>query len=299
MNLNDVVTNTEKMLHHLISENINFTISLASDLGPVIMDPTQVEQLLMNLALNARDAMPDGGKLYIETANVTLKKWDVIHHPDVSPGEYVALTVSDSGIGISEDIIAPIFEPFFTTKEEGKGTGLGLSMCYGIVKQNGGHISVQSAVGQGSTFTIFIPRAESAVTPLGPEEDAKELLAGTETILLVEDDPLVRRLSVEVLSQQGYAVLEASDGVEALQLAQDHRCGIHLLLTDVVMPNMGIGELTSQLKAVCPNLKVLFTSGYADDAIVRQGVLEPEVEFMGKPFGPAELLNRVRQVLDK
>jgi two-component system, cell cycle sensor histidine kinase and response regulator CckA len=172
-------------------------------------------------------------------------------------------------------------------------------MCYGIVKQNEGHISVESAQGQGSAFKIFIPRAESAAALSDSKEATEELSAGTETILLVEDDPLVRRLSLEVLSQQGYAVLEASDGVEALQAAQAHCSEIHLLLTDVVMPNMGVEELTSQLKAVCPNIKILFTSGYADDAIVRQGVLEPEVEFMEKPFGPAELLNRVRQVLDK
>jgi two-component system, cell cycle sensor histidine kinase and response regulator CckA len=234
-----------------------------------------------------------------ETANITLKKWDLIHHPDVSPGEYVELTISDSGIGMDEETMAHIFEPFFTTKEEGKGTGLGLAMCYGIVKQNEGHISVQSSVGQGSAFRIFIPRAESAIAPAGSKEEDEKLSEGTETILLVEDDPLVRRLSVEVLSQQGYAVLEASDGVEALQLAQTHHCKVHLLLTDVVMPNMGVGELTAQLKAIWPNLKVLFTSGYPDDAIVQQGVLETGVEFMEKPFGPAELLNRVRQVLQK
>lgn len=298
MNLNDAVTNTEKMLRHLFSENIDLTTSLASDLDPVIMDPTQVDQVLMNLALNARDAMPGGGKLSIETANITLKKSDLMHHPDVSPGEYIELTVSDSGTGMSEETLSHIFEPFFTTKEEGKGTGLGLSMCYGIVKQNRGHLSVQSALGQGSAFRIYIPRAENAVTPPDSKK-GEELSEGTETILLVEDDPLVRRLSVEVLSQQGYAVLESSDGVEALQLAQDHQGEIHLLLTDVIMPNMDVGELTSHLKGVCPNLKVLFTSGYADDTIVRHGVLEPEVEFMEKPFNPTELLNRVRQVLDK
>jgi two-component system cell cycle sensor histidine kinase/response regulator CckA len=209
------------------------------------------------------------------------------------------LAISDNGTGMSQEVQARIFEPFFTTKGEGKGTGLGLSMCYGIVKQNGGYISVNSEPGQGTTFKIYLPYVEQEVAPPQVGVETAKLPAGTERVLLVEDDPLVRGLSARVLRQRGYNVLEASNGAEAVQIAQEQTSEIHLLLTDVVMPNMGVKEMTARLKALHPHIKVLFTSGYTDDAIVHHGVLEPGIEFIQKPFSPAKLLNWVRQVLEK
>lgn len=298
INLNDVVTNTEQILCRLISENIKMSISLTPDLGPVNMDPTQVEQVLINLAVNAQDAMPKGGELTITTSNVTLSKRDARRYPDLSPGPFVQLSVADTGIGMDEEVQAHIFEPFFTTKEEGKGTGLGLSMCYGIVKQNNGDIEVESQPGQGSTFKILIPRVEQPATPISQEKESRDLAEGNEAILLVEDNSLVRGLGAKVLRQHGYNVLEAEDGQEALEVAQQYNGEIQLLLTDVVMPNMGVTDLAQQLKATRTGIKVLFTSGYADGSIVLEGVLEPGVEFMKKPYSPADLLERVREVLD-
>jgi CheY-like chemotaxis protein len=298
INLNDVVASTEQILHRLITENIELSISLTPDLGPVKMDPTQVEQVLINLAVNARDAMPYGGDLTIKTSNMTLSKREAHLYPDLSPGQFVQLCIADTGIGMDEEVQARIFEPFFTTKEEGKGTGLGLSMCYGIVKQNQGHIGVESQPGQGSTFKILIPRVEQPATPISLEKENQDLLAGNEAILLVEDDSLVRGLGAEVLRQHGYKVLEAEDGREALEIAQLYNGEIQLLLTDVVMPNMSVAELAQRLKVTRTEIKVLFTSGYADGSIVQQGVLEPGVEFMEKPYSPADLLERVREVLD-
>jgi CheY-like chemotaxis protein len=298
VNLNDVVANTDQILRRLITENVMLSTSLTPDLGPVKIDPTQVEQVLINLAVNARDAMPNGGSLTIKTSNIYLGKREASLYPDLSPGPYVQLSVADNGIGMDEEIQSHIFEPFFTTKEEGKGTGLGLSMCYGIVKQNNGHIYVESQPGQGSTFRILIPRVRQAATPVIPEEERQNIAVGSEVILLVEDDSLVRGLGAEVLRQSGYTVLEAEDGREALKIAQQHSGEIQLLLTDVVMPNMGVAELARQLKAARPEIKVLFTSGYTDDSIVRQGVLEPGVEFIEKPYSPTDLLARVGEVLE-
>jgi nitrogen-specific signal transduction histidine kinase/CheY-like chemotaxis protein len=298
INLNDVVASTEQILRRLITENIKLSTSLAPDLGPVKIDPTQVEQVLINLAVNARDAMPYGGDLTIKTSNMTLSKREARLYPDLSPGPFVQLCVADTGIGMDKVVQARVFEPFFTTKEEGKGTGLGLSMCYGIVKQNQGHIGVESQPGQGSTFKILIPRVEQPATPISLEKENQDLLAGNEAILLVEDDSLVRGLGAEVLRQHGYKVLEAEDGREALEIAQLYNGEIQLLLTDVVMPNMSVAELAQRLKVTRTEIKVLFTSGYADGSIVQQGVLEPGVEFMEKPYSPADLLERVREVLD-
>jgi two-component system, cell cycle sensor histidine kinase and response regulator CckA len=241
------------------------------------MDPTQVEQVLINLAVNARDAMPNGGEMTIKTSNMTLSKREAHLYPDLSPGQFVQLCVADTGIGMDEEVQARIFEPFFTTKEEGKGTGLGLSMCYGIVKQNQGHIGVESQPGQGSTFKVLIPRVEQPATPISLEKESQDLLAGNEAILLVEDDSLVRGLGAEVLRQHGYEVLEAEDGRAALEIAQLYNGEIQLLLTDVVMPNMSVAELAQRLKATRTEIKVLFTSGYADGSIVQQGVLERRV----------------------
>ncbi|MBC8281682.1 MAG: PAS domain S-box protein, partial [Chloroflexi bacterium] len=275
INVNEVVTNTERILQRFITENIELTSVLAEDLGQVNIDPTQVEQILINLVVNARDAMPDGGSLTIRTQNELIQKNTARQHPDLSAGEYVLLTVSDSGTGIDEAIQSRIFDPFFTTKEEGKGTGLGLSMCYGIIRQNDGHICVESQLGRGSTFKVLIPRVADSPMPLAlaPREERSTLAIGTEAILLVEDDSLVRGLGAEVLRRQGYHVLEAAHGKEAVQVAQNHDGEIHLMLTDVIMPNMSAKELTGQIKDSRPAIKVLFTSGYANDEVVRQGVL--------------------------
>lgn len=297
-NVNDLVRNMEKMLHRLIGEDIEMTAFLAPDLGQAKLDPGQMEQVLMNLVVNARDAMPVGGKLTIETANVILDEEYAKLHADVTPGQYVMLAVGDTGTGMTQEVKAHLFEPFFTTKGEGKGTGLGLSMCYGIVKQNQGHIWVYSELGYGTTFKVYIPRVDESANLLLVTRDSGKSAAGTETVLLVEDELSVRSLAARVLREQGYTVLEAKDGVEALQVAQEHAGEIHLLLTDVIMPHMGVKEFTGQLKALRSDIKILFTSGYTDDAIVHHGVLEPGVEFIEKPFRPATLVKKVRQVLD-
>jgi PAS domain S-box-containing protein len=300
LNLNDLVLNVDKLLRRLIGEDIELVTLPASDLGQVKADPGQLEQVLVNLAVNARDAMPKGGKLTIETANVTLSQAYARQHAEVTPGEYVMLAVSDTGIGMTEEVKAHIFEPFFTTKEMGKGTGLGLATCFGIVKQIGGHIWVYSEPDQGTTFKIYLPRVEAAADLSAKPEEVDDLPRGTETVLLVEDEPAVRVVAVQTLQEQGYTVLEAANGDEALRVAQERaEEAIHLLLTDVVMPRMSGKELASQLKTIRPGLKVLFISGYTDNAIIHNGVLEPGIAFLQKPFTPEVLARKVREVLDR
>lgn len=298
INLNEAVVNSQQILLRLIAENIEFTTSLDPNLGQVNIDPTQFEQVLINLVVNARDAMPDGGSLVICTQNEWIPDKIAKRHPDLSAGEYVLLSVTDNGIGIDKAVQSRIFEPFFTTKEAGKGSGLGLSMCYGIIRQNNGHISVESQPGNGSTFRVLIPRVADAPVPLAPREERSKLAIGTEVILLVEDDSLVRGLGSQVLRRQGYQVLEAAQGKEALQVAANHDGEIHLMLTDVIMPNLTAKELTERIKDSRPEIKVLFTSGYANDEVVRQGVLESEMAFIEKPYQLADLLRKVREVLD-
>jgi CheY-like chemotaxis protein len=262
-------------------------------------DPGQIEQVVMNLAVNARDAMPQGGRLIIETANINLGQDYARESIDVRPGEYVVLTVSDTGCGMDEKTKARIFEPFFTTKEVGKGTGLGLSTVYGIIKQSGGHIRLYSEPGCGTTFKIYLPRLEELVDSPSQHNIPAPLPHGTETVLLVEDETSVRALATRVLNEQGYAVLEASNGEDALQVVEQYAGkDIHLLLADVVMPQMGGKDLASQMQILRPGIKMLFTSGYTDDAIVYDGVLDADIPFIQKPFTPGALVRKVREVLD-
>jgi len=300
VNLKEVIQNTDKMLRRLIGEDIELVTLLAEDLGRVKVDPDQIEQVVVNLAVNARDAMPEGGKLTLEAINVTLDEAHARQHSGVTPGEYVMLAVSDTGAGMTEEVKAHLFEPFFTTKEVGKGTGLGLATCYGIVKQSGGNIWVHSEPGQGTTFRIYLPRVEEEGEAL-PKRDKKGYLPrGTETVLLVEDEPSVRDVAARTLREQGYTVLEAATGDEALRVASEHGGKtIHLLLTDVVMPQMGGKVLAGRLRANRPDIRVIFFSGYPSEAIAHYGVLDPGTAFLLKPFSPAVLARKAREVLDR
>jgi PAS domain S-box-containing protein len=299
LDLNALASDVGKMLRRMIGEDVSLVTVLAPRLGRVKADPGQIEQVLMNLAVNSRDAMPEGGKLTIETANVELERSYTQGRPEVQPGSYVLLAVSDTGCGMTEEVKAHIFEPFFTTKEPGKGTGLGLATAYGIVKQSGGYVYVYSEPGHGTTFKIYLPLVEDGIPSGKSYPDPKPMPHGSETILLVEDEDAVRSLTRYILQMQGYAVLEAKDGEEALRVAEQHRGGFHLLMTDVVMPRMGGRRLAERLAQTQPGVKVLFLSGYTDDAVVRHGVLEAEVAFLQKPFTPSALTQKVRDVLDR
>lgn len=294
LDLNTVVTDMQQMLRRLFGEGIE----LAPGLHPVKADAGQIEQILMNLAVNARDAMPQGGQLLIETNNVTLDDTYARTHAEVAPGRYVLLAVSDTGCGIDERTQAQIFEPFFTTKEVGKGTGLGLATVYGIVKQSHGHIAVYSEPGQGAAFKVYLPVAPAAGEPVKAKSTILNNPRGSETILLAEDDDGLRLLIHETLRERGYRVLEARNGVEALQLREGHAGPVHLLLSDVVMPQMSGRPLAEHLAALRPDMKVLFMSGYPDDAVVRHGILCAEVHFIQKPFTPKALAQKVRELLD-
>jgi two-component system, cell cycle sensor histidine kinase and response regulator CckA len=298
LDLNAVAANLDRMLQRLIGEDIDLVTLLKPGLGRVKADQGQVEQILMNLAVNARDAMPQGGTLTIETANVELDEAYARQHVAVLPGPYVMLALSDTGCGMDEETQSRIFEPFFTTKEQGKGTGLGLSTVYGIVKQGGGYIFVYSEVGQGTTFKIFLPRVEADVTPAEPEVARTTALSGTENILLVEDEPEVRHLVREILGKSGYVVLEADDSDTAVQFCGEYPGKIHLMVTDVVMPGMGGRELAERVKPSRPDMTVLFVSGYTDDAVIRHGIHGTGVAFLQKPFTSDALLRKVRDVLD-
>jgi two-component system, cell cycle sensor histidine kinase and response regulator CckA len=294
LDLNEVIDTTGKMLRRLIGEDVALTTTLSPAPGWVRIDPGQVEQVVLNLAVNARDAMPRGGRLALETAHVEIHA----DGPDLKPGRYVRLTVSDTGSGIADEVKPRIFEPFFTTKERGKGTGLGLATVYGIVKQAGGHVSLDSRVGVGTTFAVLLPAVAppDARTGLGKIGVAPR---GTETVLLAEDEDVVRRLARLALEMQGYAVLEVSSGADALRAAEGHAGPIHLLVTDVVMPDLGGRELANAVRARRQGVKVLFMSGYTDDAVVRYGVSEDGDAFLQKPFTPLVLARKVRAVLDE
>ncbi len=299
VNLNDILNDLSKMLHRMIREDIELATRGALDLGRVKVDPGQIEQVIINLVVNARDAMPRGGKLTIETANVVLDEMCALRMGDVAAGKYVVVAVSDTGTGMTPEVQARLFEPFFTTKEEGKGTGLGLAMCYGIVKQSGGHISVYSEPGHGTVFKIYLPRIEEAATVDAKRDRSGDLPQGKETILLVEDEPGLRQLTKLVLQDLGYTILEAANGCEALHIAKERSDrGVDLVFTDVVMPQMGGKELADHIHTMRPETKVLFSSGYTEDAIVHHGVLNEGVAFLHKPYTPGVLAHKVREVLD-
>jgi two-component system cell cycle sensor histidine kinase/response regulator CckA len=297
LDLNTVVANMDKMLRRLIGEDIDLATLQDPQLGRVKADPGQIEQVVMNLAVNARDAMPRGGKLTIETANVDLDDAYVREHVAVTPGPYVMLAVSDNGIGMDPPTLTRIFEPFFTTKEIGKGTGLGLATVYGIVKQSGGNIWVYSEPGRGATFKIYLPRVEETSAAEEPHRHAAAPTTGSETVLLVEDEDAVRFLVRNILESKGYRVLEARSGTEALSLCERHTGPLHLLLTDLVMPEMGGCELAEQLGPRYPAMKVLYISGYTNGALAHHGLLAPDTAYLQKPFTPDALAQKVREVL--
>src|SRR5579862_8207964 len=298
INLNDVMLSLDSLLRRLIGEDIEVLTVPANDLGSVRADPGQVEQVLMNLALNARDAMRSGGKLTLETSNVTLDDSYARDHQPVEPGRYVMLAVSDSGEGMSEETQSRIFEPFYTTKEVGKGTGLGLSMVYGIVKQSGGYIWVYSEPRRGTTFKIYLPRTDQPAETSVLEKRASPVQRGSETILLVEDDPQLRQLSSSVLAHCGYNMLVAATPEEGLDICRANHSDIRLLVTDVVMPRINGRELAEKILKVCPKVRVLYISGYTNNAIVHYGVLDPGLWFLPKPFSLSALVAKVREVLD-
>ena len=299
LDLKDVIADMDKMLRRLIGEDIDLITLPDGKLGFVEADPGQIEQVVMNLAVNARDAMPQGGQLTIETTNIDLDSQQASRHLDIAPGSYVMLSVSDNGEGMDKEVMARIFEPFFTTKGKDEGTGLGLATVYGIVKQSGGHIWVESEPGHGTSFKIYLPRLGKLSKRLPAGQRPLNDLGGTETILLVEDDSSVRRLAINVLLENGYQVLGASHGPDALNLYANHKGGIDLLLTDVVMPaGMGGRQLAERIKLLQPEIKVLYMSGYTDDAIVRHGISDREIAFLQKPFTPHVLTRKVREVLD-
>jgi two-component system cell cycle sensor histidine kinase/response regulator CckA len=297
--LNDLLANVRKMLERLIGEDITLMTTLEPNPHPVIADHGQIEQVIMNLVINARDAMPRGGTLIIETDNVDLDQSYAITHPEAPVGPCVLLTVTDTGYGMDELTQARIFEPFFTTKEPDKGIGLGLATVYGIIKQSGGEITVTSQPDHGTTFQILLPASTSAAGDQADSHLHAAVSGGSETILLVEDDALVRDLMRTVLRNEGYTILEAAQGHEALAIARQHRGSIDLLVTDVVMPQMSGRELAEQLSLTRRPIKVLFISGYTDDAVVRHGLLMARIEFLSKPFSPMKLAAKVREVLDK
>jgi len=299
LDLKAVVTEMVNMLQRLVGENINVRVTLAEHLGHIRADPGQIEQVIMNLAVNSRDAMPNGGTLAIQTANAALGPEECAELGELTAGDYVMLAVTDTGIGMSAEVKARVFEPFFTTKELGKGTGLGLATCYGIVRQSGGQMSVHSEPGQGTTFKIYLPHVNEPVSLREKVRASSVVPRGIETLLLVEDDQTVRSLAAFILRNLGYTVVEANNGEEALQEMQQHNGHqIHLVITDLVMPRMGGQQLADSLKRASHGIKVLFTSGFTEDAMAHPGVLGNGA-FLQKPYTPGALARKVREVLDR
>jgi CheY-like chemotaxis protein len=296
IDVNELVLNMDKMLRRLIGEDVELVTALSPDTGKIQADPAQIEQVIMNLVVNSRDAMPEGGRITLETANTKLDEQYARNHLTVRPGDYVMFSVLDTGHGMDEETRTHIFEPFFTTKEQGKGTGLGLAQVYGIVKQSGGDIAVSSTPGQGTSICVYLPRAFGAAMSDLRERPETEHGEGTETVLLVEDEDEVRRLVSELLQQRGYTVLAAAQPDEALEICNFHRGPIELLLTDMVMPQMSGRELASRVQWLRPDVRVLFMSGYAQDPAAVD--IETGIAFLRKPFTPAVLARTIREVLE-
>jgi CheY-like chemotaxis protein len=301
LDLDAEVQDMEKMLRRLIGENIELSVVPGKDLGRIRGDSGYIGQLLMNLVVNARDAMPHGGKLTITTKNVKLDEAAVPGHKGLAPGDYVILSVKDTGTGMSDEVKARIFEAFFTTKAKGKGTGLGLATCQTIAQQCGAIIGVDSEVGKGTTFKIYFPRVEQLPTTITRSiSRGGPLPRGSETLLIVEDEPSLRRLASDILEGQGYEVIQASNGLHAMSVAREHKGpAIRLVITDVIMPEMGGKVMAEWLTTAYPDVKILFTSGYTDDTIASQGVLEAGIDFLAKPYTPAMLAHKVRDMLDR
>jgi two-component system, cell cycle sensor histidine kinase and response regulator CckA len=295
---NDIITDLNKLLRRLIGEDITLRTNLSGEHLSLKIDPAQVEQVLINLVVNARDAMPEGGIMTIETKNVTVDKDFTQHHAEMTPGNYVMLAVTDTGIGMSEEVKAKIFEPFFTTKQQGKGTGLGLSTCYGIVRQNNGFIWVYSEPGFGSTFKIYLPSTNEIVSTESLQLQDESTLSGNETILVVEDEAALKTLIVATLHEYGYEVIEADNGQEAIQYVVNSGKAIDLVISDVIMPRMGGKALAYEIKRIAPYMKILFMSGYTDETIITNGVLENSDAFLQKPFTMRSLIMKVRSILD-
>jgi two-component system, cell cycle sensor histidine kinase and response regulator CckA len=299
LDLNAVVVDMEKMLGRLIDANVELAFYLGRNIGRIKADSGYVGQVLMNLVVNARDAMPNGGKITVETADVTVSQTEARAHPGASSGDFVMLSVGDTGTGMTDEVKAHMFEAFFTTKPKGKGTGLGLATCQTIVQQCGGHIAVSSELGRGTTFRVYFPRVQEAVKSSETTFKKKPMARGTETLLVVEDEPAVRQLACRVLEAQGYHVISATNGQDGLHAAREHKgVPIKLVITDVIMPEMGGKVMAEWLKSSFPDLKILYTSGYTDDALSDHGVLEQGVSFLPKPYNPASLARSVRELLD-
>jgi signal transduction histidine kinase/ActR/RegA family two-component response regulator len=297
IDLSETVSGMEKMLRRLIGEDIELCTLFDPEIGHVKADPGQFEQVILNLGVNARDAMPRGGKLTIQIANVTLDQKTRFRNRDLDVGEYVMVAITDTGVGMTEEVKSHLFEPFFTTKGVGRGTGLGLATCYGIVCQSDGDIRVYSELNCGTTFKIYLPRVDAPTTPNGGPTDPDTLPEGSESILIVEDEAAVRRLAASVLRGAGYQVQEARDAIEGFSLIESKQ-PFDLVITDVIMPKMSGKELYDKIKVVAPRIKVLFMSGYTDDALAHHGVLGPELSFLEKPFSPSRLAHKVREVID-
>lgn len=298
LNLNEIILNIQKMLSRLVGENIELHTKADPNTGAIKADPNQIEQVIMNLAVNARDAMPGCGKLSISTGNILLDEIQAKKFPELQPGNYVTLAITDTGTGMTDEVKAHLFEPFFTTKAPGKGTGLGLATCFGIVKQNDGHIDVESEPGKGTTFTIYLPQVSGITEPQPTRGNVTDAAGGSETLLIVEDEPSVLELAVFTLREKGYTVFQAANGEEGLRTTREHHGKIDLVLTDVVMPRMGGKEMADAIHLDYPQTRVLFTSGYTEDAISHHGVLRPGIEFLQKPYMTVTLARKVREVLD-